>query len=78
MQKYHPDYTNLLGVPDGSGALDNPATPQIEGRKLYNTDWQDLIYRTSFLVTITLVQEQTYLVKFRLELLLVMLKMKVL
>ncbi len=48
MQKYHPDYTNLLGVPDGSGALDNPATPQIEGRKLYNTDWQDLIYRTSF------------------------------
>ena len=49
MQKYHPDYTNLLGVLMVSGALDNPATPQIEGRKLYNTDWQDLIYRTSIL-----------------------------
>ncbi|OCB75599.1 SusC/RagA family TonB-linked outer membrane protein [Flavobacterium piscis] len=47
IQKYHPTYTNLLGIPDGSGAVDNPATPQIEGRTLYNTDWQDLIYRTS-------------------------------
>jgi iron complex outermembrane receptor protein len=47
IQKYHPTYTNLLGIPDGSGAVDNPATPQIEGRTLYNTDWQDLIYRQS-------------------------------
>ena len=47
IQKYHPTYTNLLGIPDGSGAVDNPATPQIEGRTVYNTDWQDLIYRTS-------------------------------
>ncbi|MEZ0128532.1 SusC/RagA family TonB-linked outer membrane protein, partial [Flavobacterium sp. LBUM151] len=47
IQQYHPTYTNLLGIPDGSGAVDNPATPQIEGRTLYNTDWQDLIYRQS-------------------------------
>lgn len=47
MQKYHPTYTNLLGVSDGTGATDNPATPQVEGRTLYNTDWQSLIYRES-------------------------------
>lgn len=47
MQKYHPTYTNLLGIPDGTGATDIPATPQIEGRILYDTDWQDLIYRES-------------------------------
>lgn len=47
IQQYHPTYTNLLGIPDGSGAVDNPATPQIEGRTLYNTNWQDLIYRQS-------------------------------
>ncbi|SFD29633.1 SusC/RagA family TonB-linked outer membrane protein [Flavobacterium phragmitis] len=47
MQKYHPGYTSLLGVPNGTAVIDNPATPEIEGRTLYNTDWQDLIYRQS-------------------------------
>src|SRR5690606_13040850 len=48
MQKYHPGYTNLLGISDGSGNVDDPSTPQIEGRILSNTNWQDLIYRESF------------------------------
>jgi iron complex outermembrane receptor protein len=47
MQKYHPNYTNLLGIPDGSGATDIAGTPQIEGRILSDTNWQDLIYRES-------------------------------
>ncbi|CAM1366936.1 SusC/RagA family TonB-dependent receptor precursor [Tenacibaculum litopenaei] len=48
IQKYHPTYTNSLGIDDPSTtATDNPATPQIEGRILYNTDWQDAIYRTA-------------------------------
>ncbi len=47
IQKYHPGYTNLLGVSDGTGATDIPGTPKVEGRILYNTDWQDLIYRQS-------------------------------
>jgi TonB-linked SusC/RagA family outer membrane protein len=48
IQKYHPGYTNLLGISDGSGNVDDLSTPQIEGRILSNTDWQDLIYRESF------------------------------
>jgi len=48
IQKYHPTYTNLLGISDGTGNVDNLATPQIEGRILSDTDWQDLIYRESF------------------------------
>ncbi len=48
IREYHPDFTNLLGVDDPSTeAVDNPNTEAIEGRILYNTDWQDAIYRTA-------------------------------
>ncbi len=48
IKEYHPDHTNRLGIDDPSNTLvDDPNTPQIEGRLLYNTDWQDVIYRTS-------------------------------
>ncbi len=47
VRDYYPQYTNLLGVPDGTGNVDNPATPEIEGRTIYNTNWQDQILRTS-------------------------------
>lgn len=48
IQQYHPDRTNSLGIDDPStGAVDDPATPQIEGRILSNTNWQNEIFRTS-------------------------------
>lgn len=48
IQENHPTYTNLLGVDDPSTSdTDNPLTPEIEGRLLFNTDWQDEIYRTA-------------------------------
>ena len=49
----YPESTYLLGVDDpltapiNSVTEDNLATPQIEGRILSNTDWQDVIYRES-------------------------------
>ncbi|NHM02942.1 SusC/RagA family TonB-linked outer membrane protein [Flavobacterium difficile] len=53
VEKYFPNLTNALGVDDpNSTAVDNPSTPGIiEGRLLYNTDWQDEIYkRTDYVV----------------------------
>lgn len=48
IQENHPSYTNLLGVDDPSTSnVDNPLTPEIEGRLLFDTDWQDEIYRTA-------------------------------
>ena len=48
IQTYHPSYTNFLGIDDPTTtATDDPSTPEIEGRILYNTDWQDAIYRTA-------------------------------
>jgi TonB-linked SusC/RagA family outer membrane protein len=59
IQEYHPNsidnYTNgikglsdLLGIDDpNSTAIDNPATPEVEGRILSDTDWQDEILRNS-------------------------------
>lgn len=50
IQEYHPDLTNMLGVDDPSNALsDDPTTPEIEGRILSNTNWQDAIMRTSIM-----------------------------
>lgn len=44
----YPIYTNLLGVDDPTTTVnDDPATPQIEGRILSNTNWQDVVLRTS-------------------------------
>ena len=48
IQEYHPTYTNLLGVDNpNTNAVDDPNTDIVEGRILYDTDWQDEIYRTS-------------------------------
>ena len=50
VKKYYPSKTDLLGIPDPNapaGTVDNSATPQIEGRIIANTNWQDAIYRNS-------------------------------
>ena len=48
IQEYHPTRTNGLGIDDPSNTLvDDLSTPQIEGRILADTNWQDEIYRTS-------------------------------
>ncbi|WP_417352562.1 SusC/RagA family TonB-linked outer membrane protein [Flavobacterium alkalisoli] len=48
IQEYHPGFTNYLGVDDPTtDAVDDPSTPQIEGRNIYDTNWQDEILRTS-------------------------------
>lgn len=48
IKQYHPTYTNLLGIDDPGNTLeDDPLTERIEGRILYDTDWQDQIYRTA-------------------------------
>lgn len=48
IQTYHPSLTNSLGIDDPSTAVtDDLNTPEVEGRILSNTDWQDAIYRTS-------------------------------
>ncbi|MDF0715939.1 TonB-dependent receptor [Muricauda sp. 334s03] len=48
IQEYHPTETDLLGVDDPStDAEDDLSTEAIEGRILYDTDWQDAIYRTA-------------------------------
>ena len=48
IQQYHPAETNKLGVDDPATlATDDLSTPQIEGRILSDTDWQDEILRTS-------------------------------
>ncbi|HNP31882.1 MAG TPA: TonB-dependent receptor [Flavobacterium sp.] len=49
IEEYHPTYTNLLGVDDPTtSATDDLSTPQVEGRIISNTDWQDQIFRNSF------------------------------
>ncbi|HLT51278.1 MAG TPA: SusC/RagA family TonB-linked outer membrane protein [Arenibacter sp.] len=48
VKQYHPTFTNLLGVDDPGNSLeDDPLTDAIEGRMIYDTDWQDQIYRTA-------------------------------
>ena len=50
VKKYYPSKTDLLGIPDPNatpGLVDNPATPQIEGRIIGNTNWQDVILRST-------------------------------
>ncbi|WP_338356514.1 SusC/RagA family TonB-linked outer membrane protein [Yeosuana marina] len=47
IQDYHPSYANLLGVPINSVQTNEPVSQIINGRAIYNTDWQDAIYRTS-------------------------------
>ncbi len=48
IQEYHPNFVNSLGVDDpNTNAIDNPATAEVEGRILANTDWQDIVTQTS-------------------------------
>ena len=49
IETYQPALTNLLGIDDPSTtAVDNPLTRGvIEGRVIYDTDWQNEIYRKS-------------------------------
>ena len=47
IQDYLPDYSNLLGVPVNSVETNEPVSQVINGRAIYNTDWQDQIYRTA-------------------------------
>ena len=49
IQEYHPTYTNLLGIDDPSTTAtdDLSTTDVIEGRILFDTDWQDAILRNS-------------------------------
>ncbi len=49
IQENHPTFTNSLGIDDpNSDLIDDPTTTDIiEGRILFNTDWQDEIYRTA-------------------------------
>lgn len=48
IQQYHSDKTNLLGIDDPTTTItDDLLTPQIEGRILSNTNWQDQIFRTA-------------------------------
>ena len=54
IQQYHPTKTNFLGINDTSDdvngvstIIDNPVTPEIEGRILFDTDWQDEVLRNA-------------------------------
>ncbi|SCY50836.1 SusC/RagA family TonB-linked outer membrane protein [Flavobacterium caeni] len=47
IRQYFPERVGDLGIPDGSGIADDPTTSAIEGRTLYDVDWQDQIFRTS-------------------------------
>lgn len=57
IKQYYPKQTDLLGIDDPNvvdnlttlidESVDNPLTPQIEGRLIYNTDWQNEIFRTA-------------------------------
>lgn len=44
LQQYHPTRVGELGIINPN-IVDDPSTPQNEAQQLYNTDWQDAIYR---------------------------------
>lgn len=50
-QDFFPEYTGVLGVPIGSVTTNEPVSEIIStpdgDRAIYNTDWQDVIYRTA-------------------------------
>jgi TonB-dependent starch-binding outer membrane protein SusC len=57
IQQYHPTRVDDLGINDPNvidnpattinESIDNPLTPEVEGRIISNTNWQDQIFRTS-------------------------------
>lgn len=48
IRQYFPSQTNRLGIDDpNTDVTDDLSTPQIEGRILSDTDWQDAIMRTA-------------------------------
>ncbi len=48
IQEYHPDRVGQLGVPVGSVNTSEPVAQIINGRAIYDTDWNDAITRTAF------------------------------
>jgi len=48
IQEYHPTRVDQLGVPVGSVVTSEPIAQIINGRAIYDTDWNDAITRTSF------------------------------
>jgi iron complex outermembrane receptor protein len=46
IQQYHPDKLNQLGIINPN-IVDDPSTPINEAQQIYNTNWQDEIYRTT-------------------------------
>lgn len=46
IQQYHPDRFNQLGIINPN-ITDDPSTPINEAQEIYNTDWQDAIYRNT-------------------------------
>ena len=48
IQQYHPDRVDQLGVPVGSVVTSEPVAQIINGRAIYDTDWNDAIIRTAF------------------------------
>lgn len=51
IQEYHPTYVGYLGIPTpGTSGIDDPATPEIENRTLYNTDWYDAVTRNTMVI----------------------------
>ncbi|MFK7781402.1 SusC/RagA family TonB-linked outer membrane protein [Psychroserpens sp.] len=48
IQQFHPTRLGQLGVPVGSVLTSEPVTQIINGRAIYDTDWNDEITRTAF------------------------------
>lgn len=47
IQEFHPDRIDQLGVPVGSVVTSESIIDTVNGRTIYNTDWNDAILRTS-------------------------------
>ncbi|WP_033959982.1 SusC/RagA family TonB-linked outer membrane protein [Psychroserpens jangbogonensis] len=48
IQEFHPTRADQLGVPLGSVVTNEPIAQIINGRAIYDTDWNDAIVRTAF------------------------------
>lgn len=48
VQEFHPTRANQLGVPLGTVITGEPVAQVIDGRAIYDTDWNDAILRTAF------------------------------
>jgi TonB-dependent starch-binding outer membrane protein SusC len=48
IKQYHPTEVDKLGIPSNVNATGKLATETVAGRTIYNTNWQDATFRTSF------------------------------